>query len=311
MIACNAEDPERLNFESQDKKVPRFNTDSAYSFIEDQLSFGPRNPGSEGHQKTKVYMVEKLQSYAGSGNVFTQNFTIAGYNEKLELSNIIAAFNLDSSDRIMICAHWDTRPRAEEDASNPDSPILGADDGASGVGILLELARLFEDNPPPVGVDIILFDGEDYGKVGEQSKYFLGSRYWSLNPPVEGYSPRFGILLDMVGGKDALFPKEKYSNYYAPALVNEIWSIAAQLGYEELFVGQQGKAILDDHVVVNQEMGLPIIDIIRHHPDQEGHGFASYWHTHKDDLSVIDRKTLTAVGKVMAELIYNRIEPER
>jgi hypothetical protein len=299
---------QRLNFEKKGRSVPSFSADSTYHFIEQQLAFGPRNPGSEGHAKTRQYLIDKLKSYAGEQMAYAQHFSAEGYNsDSLALTNIIAAFNPQQTDRIMLCAHWDTRPRADEGSTNTNQPILGADDGGSGVGVLLELARLFRDNPPPIGVDIVLFDGEDYGKSGDTANYFLGSRYWAQNPPVEGYSPRFGILLDMVGGQDAQFPKEQYSMEYAPALVNEIWTIADEEGAGNLFLNQQGKAISDDHVVINRILGIPTIDIIRHDHTKEGSGFAPYWHTHDDDMDIIDRQTLQAVGDIVTELIYNRI----
>lgn len=309
LISCSEEDKSRLNFEEQGREVPEFNADSAYQFVEKQTSFGPRNPNSKGHQQAKEYFLEKLASYAGNRAVYPQHFTAESYEgDSLKLTNVIAAFNLKSSDRIMLCAHWDTRPRADKDSVNTEEPILGADDGASGVGVLLELARIFKDNPPPIGVDIVLFDGEDYGKEGSLEKYFLGSRYWSDNPPVKGYAPRFGILLDMVGGQNARFPKEQYSMRFAPALVNEIWAVADEKGYGNLFEDTKGNAISDDHVIVNQKLGIPTIDIIRHTPGPYSAQFAPYWHTHNDDIDIINKETLQGVGNVLTELIYNRIE---
>jgi len=306
-VSCS-QDNSRLNFEKQGREVPSFNDDSAYHFVERQIAFGPRNPGSEGHQKAKQYFLEKLRSYAGQQSVYPQEFTAEGYDgDTLALTNIIAAFNTQSSDRIMLCAHWDTRPRADQASENIDKPILGADDGGSGVAILLELARLFEQHPPPIGVDIVLFDGEDYGKEDDLSKYFLGSRHWSNNPPVKGYSPRFGILLDMVGGQDAQFPKEGNSMLFAPALVNELWTIADEKGYNNLFPDEEGRTISDDHVIINKVLGIPTIDIIRHNLTQSGSQFAPYWHTHRDNMAIISKETLGGVGNVMAELIYNRI----
>ncbi len=307
-LSCSEGEKDRLNFEEQGREVPEFNADSAYHFIERQLDFGPRNPNSKGHQQAKRYFLNTLEQYAGARYVYSQDFTAKGYNgDTLALSNIIASFNPQSSDRIMLCAHWDTRPRADKDSANQDKPILGADDGGSGVGILLEFARLFEEQPPPIGVDIVLFDGEDYGKEGDLSKYFLGSRHWAKNPPVEGYSPRFSILLDMVGGQNAQFPKEGYSMQFAPALVNEVWSIADEEGFDELFIQQMGSKISDDHVVINRILGIPTIDIIRHNPSSNNSQFAPYWHTHNDNLSIISKKTLDGVGKTLLELIYNRI----
>lgn len=309
LFSCSQEDESRLNFERQGREVPSFNADSAYHFVEQQVKFGPRNPGSKGHQQNEEYLLQKLRSYAGDRSVFPQHFRHAGYDgDTLSLTNVIAAFNPQSSDRIMLCAHWDTRPRAEEDPENTEEPILGADDGGSGVGVLLELARIFEENPPPIGVDIVLFDGEDYGREGDLSNYFLGSRYWSNNPPVEGYSPRFGILLDMVGGQTAQFPKEGNSMRYAPALVNEIWSIANENNSESRFLKKQGGNISDDHLVINQTLGIPTINIIRHNTNPETHQFAPYWHTQDDDMSIIGKSTLQEVGNVLTELIYNRLE---
>lgn len=311
--ACSGDGSEdRLNFGNRGREVPAFEADTAFKFVQQQVDYGPRNPGSEGHRLTKSYLIGKLVEYAGERSVFAQHFTHAGYEgDTLQLTNMIAAFNPTASDRIMLCAHWDTRPRAEEDMENPEKPIPGADDGASGVAVLLELARLLEDNPPPIGVDIILFDGEDYGHKNDMENYFLGSRYWANNPPVESYKPRFGILLDMVGGKGAQFPKERNSYRIAPALVNEIWSIAQEKGYPDIFIDREGSAISDDHMVINRILNIPTIDIIRHDPPEtDGDGtvrFPSYWHTQKDSMDIIDRKTLEAVGSVLAELIYNRI----
>ncbi|NGP87931.1 M28 family peptidase [Fodinibius halophilus] len=309
-LGCGGEESseQRFSFENKDQFVPQFNADSAYHFIEEQVALGPRNPGSEGHRKTKAFLLNTLRDFSSERTVFPQNFTAKGYQgEELKLTNIIAAFNTQSSDRIMLCAHWDTRPRADKADKNKQEPILGADDGGSGVGVLLELARLFKENPPPIGVDIVLFDGEDYGKEGDLDNYFLGSRYWAQNPPVKGYSPRFGILLDMVGGKGAQFPKEQYSMHFAPALVNELWSIADQKNHGQLFLDKKGNAISDDHLIINRDLQIPTIDIIRHEVTENGAEFAPYWHTHDDNMDIIDKNTLKAVGEVLTELIYNRI----
>lgn len=310
MFGCSDEETgaERLNFEEQGRSVPEFNADSAYSFVQKQVDMGPRNPGSEGHRKTRQYLRNKLETYASPQSVYAQEFTAEGYEgDTLKLANIIAAFNTGSADRIMLCAHWDTRPRAERDSVRTGQPIPGADDGGSGVGVLLEMARMFSNNPPPIGVDIVFFDGEDYGREGDLSKYFLGSRHWSRNPPVPGYSPRFGILLDIVGGENALFPKEEYSMQYAPSLVNEIWSIADEKGLGNLFVDEMGNAISDDHLIINRNLDIPTINIINHTPGINGAQFPSYWHTHRDDMRIISRETLGGVGGVLSELIYNRI----
>ncbi len=308
-LGCSSGDDQTLQFESQGRTVPNFNVDSAYAKLSEQVNMGPRNPGSDGHRETQAYLVNQLERYAGPKKVFVQRFSHRGYEgDSLQMGNIIAAFNTESSDRIMLCAHWDTRPRAENDSTNPGSPILGADDGASGVAVLLEMARLFSENKPQIGVDIVLFDGEDYGKEGDMGQYFLGSRYWSNYPPVENYRPRFAILLDMVGGQGARFPKELHSMNFAPALVNEIWGIANEKGYDSLFIDEKGAHISDDHLVINRVRNIPTINIIRHTVGPEGEAvFAPYWHTQQDSLDIIDKKTLEAVGEVLTELVYNRI----
>ncbi|MDZ7807030.1 MAG: M28 family peptidase [Gracilimonas sp.] len=308
LIGCGDENKEGLTFIEKGRDVPSFNVDSAYHFVEQQVEMGPRVPNTEAHQQALQFFQNKFKSYAGDNAVYVQRFEAEGYDETLKLGNVIAAFNLTSPDRIMISAHWDSRPRADMDSTNAENPIFGADDGASGVGVLLELARMFSENPPPVGVDIVLFDGEDYGESGDLGRYFLGSRYWSKNPPVPGYSPRFGILLDMVGGTGAQFPKEQYSVNYAPNLVNEVWNIADEKGYGDIFLNEQGAAVSDDHVIVNEQAGIPIINIIHHYRKSNGVAeFPSYWHTQNDDMDIISKETLQAVGDVMAELIYNRL----
>jgi glutaminyl-peptide cyclotransferase len=309
--ACSNETELIYLKKDQGRKVPNFSADSAFNFVASQLEFGPRVPNTGSHKAASEWKLDLLKSYAGENGVYAQRFTYPGYDgDTLELVNIIAAFNPSSTDRIMLCAHWDSRPRSDADAdpSLAVQPVLGADDGGSGVAVLLELARLFKDNPPPFGVDIILFDGEDYGKEGDLDNYFLGSRYWAQNPPVPGYQPRFGILLDMVGGKGARFPKEVYSLNAAPSLVNELWSLASEMGYSDLFPDEVGLPIQDDHVILNQYTSFKTIDIIHHRrPFGDMTGFPDYWHTSKDNLDIIDKTVLDAVGKLMVELIYNRL----
>jgi len=307
--ACSCNGDPGLQFSPKGRQVPDFNADSAYAFVEEQVHIGPRNPNSPGHTQVQRYLTDKLRDYAGQGMVFTQQFTYPGYDgDTLRLANIIASFNPGSQDRIMLSAHYDTRPRADEDSIQTESPILGADDGGSGVGILIELARIFKNDPLPIGVDIVLFDGEDYGKSGDLENYFLGSRYWAANPPVAGYDPRFGILLDMTGAKSAVFPKEVNSLSYAPNLVNEVWNIAREKGYGALFVDEPGAQVQDDHVIVSENAGIPMINIIHHKKGEGGRAvFGDYWHTSRDNMQVISKQTLDAVGKVLLELIYNRL----
>ena len=307
LVSCG-DQKANLQFERQGRDVPAFDSDSAYNFIEEQVNFGPRVPNSEAHGQAKDYLVTEFKKSAGEGNVFVQKFHQTVYGDTLTMYNILAGYGLQHPDRILLAAHWDSRPRAEEDPDRPGEPILGADDGGSGVGVLLELARIFSENDLPLGVDIILFDGEDYGRVSDLDNYFLGARHWSNNPPVPGYSPRFGILLDMVGGENAVFYKESYSMRYAPNLVDEIWSIAANKGYDNLFINQRGGAVADDHMIVNQQTDINMINIIHHSVNENGSvQFPPYWHTQNDNMEIIDQTTLQAVGDVLLELIYNRI----
>ncbi|RNC85286.1 MAG: M28 family peptidase [Balneola sp.] len=310
-IGCSEKEQTKpvLQFSQKGREVPAFNADSAYQFIQAQVDFGPRVPNTFGHVETRKYLEQKFRGYAGFGSVFTQSFETPGYTDTLQLSNIIAAFNPTAQDRIMLSAHWDTRPRADEDTIRVADYIPGADDGGSGVGVLVELARIFSENPPPIGVDIVLFDGEDYGVSGDLNYYFLGSRYWSQNPPVPGYSPRFAILLDMVGAEGAKFPKEEYSMMYGPNIVNGVWDIAVEMGHENLFLDQRGAAIQDDHYIVNQYTDIPMINIINHKFSAEGGSsvFGDHWHTHQDNMDIISKETLQVVGDVLLELIYNRM----
>jgi hypothetical protein len=311
VTACDTGKPgmKSFHFSKKNREVPNFNADSTYQEIVRQVQMGSRNPGSQGHKQALAYLANKLKSYAGARDVYVQKFSHKGYNGRsLHFANIIAAFNPRDSDRIMLCAHWDTRPRADEDSVNTNQPILGADDGASGVAVLLELARLFHQKTPPIGVDIILFDGEDYGKEQDINNYFLGSKYWAKHPPVKNYHPRFGLLLDMVGGIHARFPKEGYSMNKVPSLVNAIWKVARQMGYDSLFVDKKGEFISDDHVPIIHIRKIPVIDIINYSPGKSGNAaFPPYWHTHRDNLKIISKKTLEGVGKILTEIIYNRL----
>lgn len=307
LAACSAEKGPDIDLERQGREVPDFSADSAFVYIEKQLEFGPRVPGTPEHVRAKDWKRERLSTFSGS-NVFVQEFSQQVYERDLDMFNILAAFNPAATDRILLAAHWDTRPRAdaETDPDLQNNPIPGADDGASGVAVLLELARIMEENPPPLGVDIILFDGEDYGREGDLQYYFLGARHWVANPPLAGYKPRFGILLDMVGADGARFPKEQYSMFYAGTVVDQIWNIAADMGYGEYFINETGAYVLDDHWVVNENTEIPMLNIINHKPG-EGSIFADHWHTHKDDIDIISKETLQAVGDVLVEVLYNRI----
>lgn len=284
-------------------QAPTFNHDSAYYFVEKQVSFGPRIPNTVAHQRCSDYLVREFKKYGLT--VIEQDFQAKTYDGKmLRSKNIIASINPAATKRIILASHWDTRPWSDEDKSSPDKTFDGANDGASGVGVLMEIARAIgrNDKKPSVGIDIILFDAEDYGKSAYQDSYCLGSQYWAQNKHVANYSAFYGILLDMVGAKGARFNKEGVSMEYAPSIVNKIWDQASALGYNQYFIHQTAGSITDDHFYVNKLAKIPMIDIIQY---DSGSGFGDFWHTQDDNMKVIDRSTLKAVGQTLLQVVYN------
>ena len=287
-------------------KPPNFNADSAYAYLSKQVAFGPRIPNTPAQKKCADWLEAKLRSY--TKDVIVQSAKVTAHtNEELQMYNIIARFNPTNTNRIMLCAHWDTRPFADQDKNNPKGRLDGADDGGSGTAILLEVARLLSITPANVGVDIILFDTEDYGtNEGGSNSYCLGSQYWGKNPPIPGYYAKYGILLDMVGAKGAKFAKEGYSIQVAPSVVEKIWSTAARLGYGDYFTQELTGAITDDHVFVRSTTGIPCVDIINFGSHNKGESqFGPHWHTQKDNLNNIDKKVLSAVGQTVLDVLYN------
>jgi hypothetical protein len=303
-------------------EAPVFEGDSAFAQVEKQVNFGPRVPNSAGHAACKSWLVSELTRMGGQ--VSTQDFVLKAYDQTpLQLQNIMASFGPEKAKRVLLCAHWDTRHIAEKDPDQArrNKPILGANDGGSGVAVLLEIARHLQAFPPSVGVDILLFDGEDYGagdKVDEAdtfinptyySTWCLGSQYWAKNKMPQGYNPMFGILLDMVGAADARFGKEKFSVQVAEDLVNLVWTNAEKEGYGMFFQNEEVNGVIDDHVMLNRG-GVRCIDIIDTRPATASMGlgeyvFPSYHHTHKDDLSSVSKNTLKAVGQTVMRTIYN------
>lgn len=310
LLACSNEPELKKNTIPKGKiEVPKFNADSAYYFVEKQVSFGPRVISSNAWKKCAIWLEEKMKNY--TPHVIVQEAPITTYDGKNHtLKNIISSFSPEKNNRIALFAHWDSRHIADYDTVNQNSPILGANDGGSGVGVLLELARIFNNKKPNVGVDIILFDAEDYGQP-ENSKFpimkdswCLGSQYWSNNPHKPNYFARYGILLDMVGAENATFRHEEFSSYFAPNILQKVWRKAHQLGYRQYFVFAKSKQILDDHYYINTITGIPTIDIIEYDPATKTN-FNKHWHTHNDDMDNINRSTLTAVGHTLLEIIYN------
>jgi glutaminyl-peptide cyclotransferase len=288
------------------KKIytPDFNPDSAYLFVKAQVDFGPRVPGTTAHAKCAEYLAAKLRSY-GFDVIVPTGQTVKTYDGKqFALKNIIASWKPELQKRVLICSHWDTRHITESDTKDQDKPGDGANDGASGVGVAMEIARQVSMSNPNVGVDIIYFDLEDYGDSGNNMSWCLGSRYWATHLHKPDYVADYGILLDMVGGPGATFVKEKYSVDHAPHVVDKVWKAANEIGYGNYFLPQTiGFVGSDDHIPVNELAHIPCIDIIEY--NEANGGFADYHHTHKDNMDMIDKKTLKAVGQTVLEVIYN------
>ncbi|MES2795390.1 MAG: M28 family peptidase [Bacteroidota bacterium] len=289
------------------QKAPVFLEDSAYLFIEKQVAFGPRVPATPQHKACGDWLKQKLTEYGAK--VYTQDFVGTAYDGKKRNSrNIIGSLNPTATTRIMLAAHWDTRPMADQDDNDQSKPILGAIDGGSGVAVALEIARQIKNNPlkSNIGVDIVFFDNEDNGAPdnapnSDPKWWCLGSQYWAANKHIPNYSAYYGILLDMVGGKNTFFQKEGYSMQNATSIVELVWSTAAQLGYSKYFKNENGGSAIDDHVPVNEIAKIPMIDII----STDGSGFGSFWHTHDDNLSNVSKEHLKAVGQTVLQVIYN------
>lgn len=311
-----------------------FNEDSAYFFCEQQCAFGPRTMNSAAHDECEAWIIQRFRQYGCE--VTTQKANLKGWDgTTLRSTNIIARTNPSASRRIIICAHWDSRPWADNDpdSANWRKPVMGANDGASGVAVMLELARCINGSVAEnsdfiasdslklnFGIDFVCFDAEDYGtpewagRNDSEDTWALGAQHFAANLPAtaaEGgeanaapYS--FGILLDMVGGQGAHFYHEGLSKYYAPDILAEVWQAACHAGYSSFFLNQDGGTVTDDHKPLN-EAGIPTIDIIAYYPDCQQSGFGPTWHTVTDDMQHIDRNTLKAVGQTLVQFLYGKI----
>lgn len=289
---------------------PDFNADSAYIYLQEQCDFGPRTMNSTAHDKCEKWIIQKFEQYGCK--VTTQKATLNGYDgTPLRSTNIMASYNPKATTRIMFCAHWDCRPWADNDpdSTNWHKPIIAANDAASGVGVMIELARILKGSGLELGVDFICFDAEDYGTPqwfeGEDpgDTWALGAQHFANNLP-EGYAPRYGILLDMVGGVGAKFYREGMSMQYAPAIVKKVWNAARQVGYGSYFPKADGGMITDDHIPVNQTANIPCIDVIPYYPDCAQSSFGPTWHTIADNMDNIDKNTLKAVGQTMVQVLF-------
>ena len=292
---------------------PMFRADSAMAYCQKQCDFGPRTMNSKAHDLCGEWLRQKFEQFGCL--VTMQQVTLTGYDgTPLRSTNIIAQHKPDLAARILLCAHWDSRPWADND---PDStkwktPVMAANDGASGVAVMLEVARLLQASDSlNIGVDFVCFDAEDWGvpqwsdAPDSGNSWALGSQYWAENLEPKDYSARFGILLDMVGGQGAAFYREGLSMNYAPSVVDKVWAAAETAGYGSFFPRSNGNHITDDHVPVNNIAKIPTIDIIPYYPDCEQSNFGPTWHTVNDDMAHLDPHTLQAVGQTIIQVIFS------
>lgn len=316
----NAKETSAKAFEMEDaEKVslagPTFNADSAYAYCAAQCAFGPRIMNSVAHDKCAEWIIGRFQQYGCT--VESQKANLTGYDgTTLKAQNIIASYRPEATTRILLCAHWDSRPWADNDpdSANWHKPVTGANDGASGVAVMLEVARLLQSPTPEslrqdLGIDFVCFDAEDWGtprwsdQPDNGDSWALGAQYWSQNLP-QGYEARYGILLDMVGGQGARFYQEGMSLQYAPEIVKKVWRAARQADYGSYFPKREGGMITDDHIPINQYAKIPTIDIIPFYPDCTQSTFGPTWHTVNDDMGHIDKQTLKAVGQTIIQVLF-------
>lgn len=295
---------------------PSFDADSSYRYVEKQTLFGPRVPNTKSHAACRSYLAETMEAFGAK--ITLQDCEPTSWDgTKVKATNIIASYQPEKSRRILLCAHWDSRPWADQDADPTKwhTPIDGANDGASGVGVLMEIGRQLQieaakGNVPAYGVDIVFLDAEDMGtpkfskKTDDEDSWCLGTQHWASEAKKSGYRAEFGILLDMVGGKAPNFMWDYYSRQYAPQVLQKVWATAASLGYNTQFVPSDGGAITDDHLYINRLAGIPCIDIIDYDP-KSGTGFVPYWHTTGDTMKNIDKNSLNMVGKTLLKVLFN------
>lgn len=280
----------------------KFNADSAMAYLKKQVDFGPRVPGTSAHKQCADWLSETLKGFGGvvTDKIETTQHPVSG--KSVAVRNIFAQFNPDATDRMLVVAHYDTRPWADNDPdpANHKTPIDGANDGASGVAVALELARLSGNLPSDKGLDILFVDQEDSGTHESDESWCIGSQLWSSKMPyTDRNRPQFGILLDMVGGRGAEFRREYFSESFARPINDLVWKAARRAGYGSRFPDEVGGAINDDHLPILAR-GIPTIDII----ETRAEGFNPTWHTLEDNFKNIDQSTIEAVGDVMTTIIY-------
>ena len=315
MVACSGSsgNKSQTTQTSANKECPIFVADSAFQYIEDQCAFGPRLLGTNEANLCAEWIKAKFSEMGCAVGEQKSEVTVWD-GTRMPCRNIIASTNIEATHRIMLCAHWDTRPWADNDPdeANHKTPVLGANDGASGVAVMIEIARQIQQTPlHGVGVDFICFDAEDMGTPewaepleNDQDTWCLGSKVWAENAASTGYKPHYGILLDMVGGRGATFAREEVSVYFANHLVKKVWNLAASLGYAQFFPHKDGGSLIDDHINVNTIARIPCIDIVPYFSDGPS-SFGPTWHTVNDTPENIDKNVLEAVGQTVLQLLYN------
>ena len=292
---------------------PAFSADSAYQFCQRQCDFGPRTMNSEAHDLCGQWIAAQFARYGLT--VTEQKATLRGYDgTPLKSTNIIASYKPAQTDRILVCAHWDSRPWADNDPdeANHRKPVMAANDGASGVAVMLELARLLSIDSLQLGIDFVCFDAEDWGipqwsdAPDSGDSWALGAQHWAANIDRKtAKTYRFGILLDMVGGQGAQFYQEGMSVQYASSVVDKVWNAAHVIGFGSMFPRQIGGGITDDHIPVNKVAKIPCIDVIPYYPDCEQSSFGPTWHTIHDDMDHIEKTTLQAVGQTIVQVLFS------
>jgi hypothetical protein len=314
LAACNSGNKTESTTSETKKNTtpaPSFNADSAFNYVKAQTDFGPRIPNSTSQAKCAGWLTATMKQFADT--VIVQSFQSRGFDGKtLNGKNIISSFNPSKGNRIMLCAHWDTRPFADQDSVRKNEPIDGANDGASGVGILIEVARQLSIAKPDLGIDIIFFDLEDYGQPEnsgfpeQDDTYCLGSQYWSQNLHTTNYFARYGVLLDMVGATNATFTQEGTSMRYAENVTGMVWKTAGDLGYGNYFLMEKTNPIVDDHYYINQIAEIKCTDVIHYDYNTPSH-FWKHWHTHGDTIDKIDKNSLKAVGQTLLQVLFNEL----
>ena len=282
--------------------VPNFDKGNAFRYLVEQCEFGPRNPGSNGYKQCLDYLQKTLSGFADT--ILLQPFVLDDLvNENsYDLTNIIARFKVDEPEQLLIGAHWDTRPWADEDPvpEKRNDPIIGANDGASGVAVILELARIFNASPPPIGVTLVLFDGEDMGRSGIPKSYAQGSLAFAKDLPIE--KPDEAIILDMIGDAELHIPIERFSYQQNKKLVKKLWGLAKELRLDA-FESRIVHTIYDDHVPLWVEAEILAIDIIDfNYPNS----YSNYWHTTQDLPENCSAESLGQVGTLLVHYIYGR-----